>query len=334
MRSAVSAAALTVVLSFGMAASARAQGLGPTPGATAGTPRAIENAAPAAENVAIGTVNPSRIITNASVATGAVGLRNRIDGGIEVSGVTGPIKVAYLYWAVITQGPPTAAVTSVYLKKGAANGPFTNIVGTRIATGQTPCWFTGDRTTVYRAAVPLSLANGNGLYVVLLRPGASGSTGGASPWVSSIPPLFEGISLVIVGTGTSRVSIYDFGFAGRMFYDVLTYRLATASVAGATEVVIHNIGADGQIGVDVNALPAASGEITYLNGRRIAGPGSPAIKSDWNGSVAEPLPQLWDNTTHTVTSQALAGANPTLLPFQISAPDDCLVTVANILSVR
>jgi hypothetical protein len=97
---------------------------------------------------------------NASFATGAVGMRNRADGGIEVSGITGPIKRALLYWAVITDGPPTAAVASVYLKKGGANGPFTNIVGARIATGQTPCWFAGDRITVYRAVVPTTLANG------------------------------------------------------------------------------------------------------------------------------------------------------------------------------
>ena len=333
MRSAFSSAALAAVLSLCMATSAGAQGFGPTPSAGAGgRPGAIESA-PAPENVAIGAVSPSRSYANASFATGAVGLRNRADGGIEVSGVTGPIKAALLYWAVITQGPPTAAVASVYLKKGGANGPFTNIIGTRIATGQTPCWFAGDRTTVYRAVVPTTLANGNGLYIVLLKSGANGSTGGQSPWVSSIPPLFEGISLVIIGTGSSRVSVYDVGFAGRMFFDTLTYQLRTASIAGATEVVFHNIGADGQIGVGVNAIAAASGEITFLNNRRIAGPGSAAQKSDWNGSVAEPLPQLWDNTTHIVTSSALAGS-PTLLPFRVSAPDDCLVTVANILSVR
>jgi hypothetical protein len=222
----------------------------------------------------------------------------------------------------------------VLLKKGGANGPFTNIVGTRLATGQSPCWFAGDRTTVYRAVVPTSLANGNGLYIVLLKAGANGNISGASPWEqSSNPPLFEGVSLVLVGTGTARVSIYDSGLAGRMFYDTLTYQLRTTSIAGATEIVFHNIGADGQIGDGVNALPAASGEVTFLNNRRIAGPGSPAQKSDWNGSVAEPLPQLWDNSSHIVTSQALAGS-PTLLPFRVTAPDDCLVTVANILSVR
>jgi hypothetical protein len=313
-------------LSLCLAASAGAQNN------RSGRPPATREAAPA--SVAIGPVNASIRYTNASFATGAVGLRNRADGGIEVSGVTGPVKRALLYWAVVTQGPPTAAVASLYLKKGAANGTFTNIVGTPIATGQSPCWFTGDRITVYRAVVPTTLANGNGLYLVLLKPGANGSTAGGNPWESSIAPLFEGVSLVIIGTGNATVSVYDVGFAGRMFYDTLTYSLNTVSVASATEVLFHNIGADGQIGEGVTAISSVSSEITLLNSRRIAGPGSPSQKSDWNGSVAEPLPQLWDNITHVVTTAARVGSTPTVLPFSVYAPDDCLVTVANVLSVR
>jgi len=332
MRAAFLRPALAAALSICLAASAGAQSTGAA--STQGRPGA-DKAAFAPKSVTIASpVNASVRYANASFAAGAVGLRNRIDGGIEVSGVTAPIKRALLYWAVITQGPPTATVANVYLKKGGANGVFTNIVGTPIATGQTPCWYTGDRITVYRANVPTTLANGNGLYIVVLRAGASGSTAGQSPWVSAIPPLFEGASLVIIGTGNANVSVYDVGLAGRMFYDTLSYRLNTVSVAGATEVVFSNIGADGQIGEGVTAIASVASEISWLNNRRIAGPASPAQRSDWNGSAAEPLPQLWDTSTHVVTSQALAGSTPTVLPFAVSAPDDCLVTVANVLSVR
>jgi len=189
--------------------------------------------------------------------------------------------------------------------------------------------------TVFRGVIPLSFASGNGLYLVLLRPGANGSRAGESPWDASDPPLFEGVSIVLVGSGNSTATVYDSGFAGEMFFGDLIYRLnSSVSVATAREVVLYNIGGDGQSGVGVSDIAATAGEITTLNGRRIAGPGSPAGSGDWNGNVAAPLPKLWDTTTHDVTAAAKAGSTPTILPFTIKAPDDCLVTVANVLTVR
>ena len=127
---------------------------------------------------------------------------------------------------------------------------------TPIGSGPSPCW-RGDRVTVFRGAIPLSLASGNGLYLVLLRPGANGSRAGESPWEASDPPLFEGVSIVLVGSGNSTVTVYDRGFAGEMFFDDLTYRLnSPVSVANAREVILHNIGADGQTGVGVKDLAA------------------------------------------------------------------------------
>jgi len=281
----------------------------------------------------IGRINPSFTFTNASFGTGAVGLRNRGEGGIAISGVTAPIKRAFAYWAVVTDGPPTVAASNIYMKRGVANGPFTNIAGVPIGTGASPCW-RGDRTTVFRATLPLSLANGNGLYLILLRPGANGSTKGENPWVASVPPLFEGVSIVLIGTGTSTVSVYDSRLAGKMFFNNFAYQLtAPVSVTNATEILFHDIGADGQGGVGVEDIAATAGEITALNGRRIAGPGSPAGAGNWNGNAATPLPQLWDNNTHDVTGPAHAGSSPTVMPFVITAPDDCVVTVANILSI-
>ena len=332
MRFAFSMSALAAAFSVCLAASAVAQesqAAAASGGALGKPPAARSNATPAITN--IGAVNATLRYSNASFGTGAVGLRNRGEGGFNVSGVTLPIKSAFLYWAVITQGAPTAAHSNVYLRK---TGSWLNIAGSAIGSGASPCW-AGDRTTVYRGVVPISLANGNGHYTILLRLGANADTSGASPWVSSTPPMVEGASLVIVGTGTATVSIYDVGFAGRMFFDTLTYQLNSAvSVANAVEVLFHNIGADGQIGVGVAASISTSIEPTFLNGRRIAGLSSPANDSDWNGGVAGPLPQLWDNTTHNVTFQARAGAAPNVLPFIVAAPDDCLVTVANVVSVR
>jgi len=323
----ISKGVLTVAVAICVAGSAFAQdqsGFGRPP-------RITTLAAPPDRD--IGLIAPSFIFNNASVATGAVGLRNRGDGGINISGVGAPIKQAFAYWAVVTNGPPTAAAANISLKKGAAGGSFTNIQGVPIGAGASPCW-KGDRTTVYRGIVPNSLANGNGLYLVVLRAGANGAVGGQSPWEVRNLPLFEGVSIVLVGSGASKVAVYDEDLAGEMFYGRLAYQLKSPfSVAAATTVLLNEIGADGQSGVGVSEVASVSAEVTRLNGRVIAGPGSPGGAGDWNGIVAGPLPQLWDNNTHNVTNAAKAG-NPLVLSFVINAPDDCLVTVANVLSVE
>jgi len=293
-------------------------------------------AAPAAVNA--GTINSTNTYVNASFATGGTGLRNRGEGAIQISGVTGPVKAAFIYWAVITQGPPPAAVQQIEIRRGVAGGAFTTLTGSLRGTGATPCW-QGDRTTVYRKAIPLSIANGNGIYVVRLKPGANGSTNGGSPWALPSPPLplFEGASIVIVGTGQSRVAIYDTGLAGKTFFDQLTYKLnLPVNVSDSPEVLFHTIGADGQIGNGVKANAVTAGEVTRINGVAIAGPGSPA-PGDWNGNIAAPLPQLWDNITHDVTS-ATASDNPsTVATFNVQMPGttdrDCVVPVANVMSI-
>lgn len=305
-----------------------------------GTRSALPSQRIAAEPLAVtisGRLNNTIRYTAASFGTGAVGLRNRGEGGIEVSGVVTPIKRALVYWAVVTQGAPTSAVNRIDIKRGSVGATFTTIVGAAVGTGASPCWG-GDRTTVYRGNIPLTVATGNGVYIVRLKPGGNGSIAGGSPWASPLPPLpyFEGASIVIVGSGSATVGIYDTGLAGKTFYDGLIYSLnAPASVASATQVLFHNIAADGQIGVERIAYAETSNEFTTLNNRRIAGPGSPATDSDWNGEIAGPLPQLWDNTTHDVTAAAkVAGSLPTVLPFVVNGGDDCVVPVANVVSVR
>jgi len=331
---AFSGRALAVTLLLGATAASAAQTT-PTgrPPQALGTPSASSLAA-AQPALAAGLIQPAFTFTNASFGTGAVGLRNSPGGGINISGLTRPIRRVFIYWAVVTTGAPKAADSNIEFKQGLVGDSFTTIRGTAIGTGATPCW-KGDTTTVFRGVVPLSIAPGNGVYLVRLKPGANGSTTGESPWEASNPPLFEGASLVMIGKGTSTVSVYERPLAGKTFFGDLTYSLKSpVSVTNSTQVLLHNIGADGQIGVGVKEIAATAGEITTLNGRRIAGPGSPSNTSDWNGTIAAPLPQLWDNTTHDVTTAAHAGANPTVLQLTIKAPDDCIVPVANLLSVK
>jgi hypothetical protein len=76
-----------------------------------------------------------------------------------------------------------------------------------------------------------------------------------------------------------------------------------------------------------------SSERTLLNGSAIAGPGSNANDSDWNGNSGLPLPQLWDDVGHDISTAA--GPGTTQLNFNISVSSsmwDCLTPVANVVS--
>ena len=126
------------------------------------------------------------------------------------------------YWAVITNGPPTVAAANISIKH--VRGERTVHQHRRHADRLRAFALLARRqVTVFRGAIPLSLASGSRLYLVLLRPGANGRAG-ESPWEASDPPLFEGVSIVLVGSGNSTVTVYDRGFAGEMFFDDLTYR--------------------------------------------------------------------------------------------------------------
>src|SRR5262249_55089090 len=149
---------------------------------------------------------------NAQYATGGVGLRNRASGGIEISGLTGAYTANFIYWAVITQGPPPVNVGRIKVQRllppspGSAVATVTGApIGVR--TNNVPCeWAAvGDRITVYRGSMPATVATGNGTYKVFPIVGAPGNTGGEDPWVVANAPLFEGASIVMIGTGLDNV---------------------------------------------------------------------------------------------------------------------------------
>lgn len=298
---------------------------------TAGTSAALSGSSAASE-LSIGYVYPSNVYTGAQYGTGGVGLRNRAGGALNVSGVNKPAKAAFVYWAVITNGAPPAPVKSVKIQRIApAPSAAATVIGTAIGTTASPCW-AGNTTTVYRGAVPLAIANGNGTYQVTLNPGASGSTTGGDPWYTATTlPLMEGASLVVVGTGQANVSLFDRGLSGNMFSSTLYYTLALPTAATGRNVIIDNIGADGQLGKSRDGATATSSESTVINGYYVAGEYSPTNDSDWNGAIAGPLPQLWDNTGHQINASAPAGTS--YLSVSVYANGDCLVPVANVVAL-
>jgi hypothetical protein len=306
--------------------------------------------APATQDKALsGFQSPSFIYNNASYGTGGGALRNRGGTTIGVSGVIGPVQAAFLYWAVITDGPPDKSAYRVRLTRHlpkserrhehewsdqGKDADYSRIVqGKVVGSGPQPCWI-GTTITVFRAGVPTSLASGNGLYEVTLRRGATGTTDGSDPWATApLLPLWEGASLVIVGTGTGTIGIYDCPLSGNFILGSFSYTLTLprATNPGST-TLWDNIGADGQFGASRLDDAALAQETTTINGVPLAGPGSGYNDSDWNGSSGLPLPQLWDDTGHDIT-QATQPSLPTL-EIAITAPADCLTAVANVVEVE
>jgi hypothetical protein len=298
--------------------------------------------APNAKDLPFDTAIPAPInsrvtYTSSQYGSGGVGLRNRGTGGISVSGVITPVKAAYLYWAVITTG--TATKPDIQLKIQRLSpppaSPVTAITGTLLGTGPTPCWG-GNTISVFRGTVPTSLATGNGAYEVTLLPGAGGTTAGADPWVSAVLPLFEGASLVIVGTGSATVSIYDSGLAAKTFHGNpgLSYSLTLPVAAPGVLTLLDNIGADGQEGKSRTAVAGLADENTEINSVFVAGPRSTFNDSDWNGSSGKPIPQLWDDVGHNITAATPKGTTSLSVTIANEGEStyDCMTTVANVVS--
>jgi hypothetical protein len=291
----------------------------------------------------VGISYPTYVYGDASLGTGGLGLRNRGGGAFNVSGVTGPVQAAYLYWAVLTATAtiPKAVekVTIARLLPTGAPTPLSaTVTGTLLTTAGDPCWGSYG-TQIFRAAVPTTVATGNGTYKITLLKGASGLTNGADPWVSgAVFPAWEGASLVIVGSGNADVEIFDTVIQSE-FYTNLEYYLDfyyfTANAANGS-TVLHLIGADGQTGSSY--YPSLTGEQTWENGVQIAGSGFsvPPVggqngDSDWDGTIAGPLPQLWDDTAHDITN-LVNGYYYTYNQF--NSYGDCLVPVVNAVALH
>jgi hypothetical protein len=244
--------------------------------------------------------------------------------------------------ALLSMVDGAPADKSVILTQTFPAGASETITGTLVAKGPSPCWG-GDRVSVFRGTVPIGDVPGNGSYqVAFTEAGASGSTAGEDPWTAATLPLLEGASLVVVGTGTGQVSIFDKGISARTFGlradpETFKYTLNLPTATTGNQVLFENIGADGQIGASRSvSVPDITAKKTEINGFVEAGP-YPGLSSvidfdsDWNGNAAAPLPRLWDDVGHDITNAAPAGT--TSLAVSVTTHLDCLTPVANVVAV-
>jgi hypothetical protein len=290
----------------------------------------------------ITTIEPSYTYSGVAHVANGASLRNAGSATIRLRGMPADAYVikAFLYWDFASVTTPTYAQSNViFSRQFNLVNSIAKVYGTQIGTGADPCWF-GDSNFAYRADVT-KWVRGNGDYVVTLLPGASSSTNGADPWGPSAPtsgPLAEGASIVAIYTSslepTGTVLLYDSGLAGTEFDGTLSYDLdQVPTPPGVSTSIFTELGADGQVGgsdIGLSLTPEITLKTTQLNLTLIAGPGSAVNDADWNGDDGIPLNQLWDTHSHDVTGLLTPGLNN----ITTYSDDDCIVTIANVLTVR
>lgn len=274
------------------------------------------------------SAKPIATFPSAGYAAGGVALRNRSEGVINISGLTGKVRRAYLYFAYLYSATPPASlpITITRLFPGAHSSVLSAKL---IAHSGDPCWGSSGGA-IYRAIVPLSTATGNGEYRIQPDASVVGLNTGEDPWDGNVVlPLDEGASLVLIGDGSHVVDVFDSGMSGKEFQSTFTYKLHLSSAAGSS-VLMDSIGADGQTGNANRQDNAAGFDPVTVNGVQISGSGSTiTTDDDWNGSAGWPSPEMWDNVGHDI-SGAAAGA--TTLTVTVVPQDDCLITVANVVA--
>jgi hypothetical protein len=283
------------------------------PAGTPGTPSI------AASTTAVASAtNPLQPLENIALHGGAVaagvGMRNRGFGTISLSGVPSgsSITAAFLFWVVLGSGPDPSYA------QGSLNGH--SITGTLVGVSEDPCWG-NDASFGYRADVT-ALVAGNGDYS--LAGFASSIIDGRDPWFSDAPPpMFEGASLVLVYSNAAspytQVVIYE-GDAEVQSASILTQTLVGFTAPPARTAITTFIGADGQDATETGST---------FNG-------APLPSVGWDGNDPQAGPpfsrgNLWDTMTVNVTAQVAPG--DTSATATVQGDNDCLVWVAQVLSI-
>jgi len=285
--------------------------------ATTGGPGTVDSEAGGPVKAAVSGTAPKAFKTyqlKGGYVAGGISLRNRGSGKIKISGIPSgsKIKGAYLLWSVLGKSEGSA------FKKGTFAGK--KITGTKVGSGDGPCWPDGPKGYAYRANVTKKV-KGNGTFK--LKGFASGIKNAADPWVTSKAPLAEGASLVVVyekSTYPLTKVVLSNGYA-MVTNDTATttvpFGFAATNPVGAVKTTF--IGGDGQLAGE----PAST-----VNGVPIAA-------ADWDGTDG-PTPRysqgnLWD--TDTVNLVNVVKPGNTSAQITVSGGPDCLAWVGQAFSI-
>lgn len=255
------------------------------------------------------------------------GTRNAGYGSIRLRGAPlGAVLVrAFLFWGgvdLLSNLPPTQTI----------NFEGQPVIGRLYGTTPEPCWTSTASLGAYIADVTnLVPAVIDGDYQVDGFP--SNISNGRDPWQTPdiAVPLADGATLLVIYSHASiptnfrvTISLGPTGYLGAPL-------IVPNAIPTSTGLVrFTRFGADGQIGSGVTPLAIGTGERTFVNGVQIAGPGSPANDSDWNGTDGVPLNQLWDTHTTDVTNVPLPVPNGYTVTYDNSF--DCFYPLAHVMT--
>jgi hypothetical protein len=255
------------------------------------------------------------------VSAGVGGLRNQTSGVIAVSGVSGTVTKAYLYW----QGP-TRSLSPTVNASIKLNG--NTVVGTNIGFSNDNCWFY-DNSQGYRADVT-SIVTGNGSYTISdYRIDPPSTVGGANLNGASLIVFFNGGSLsskrdvyLFNGNDSNVPNVYD-GNGWSATFSGINYSF------GAANLQLHV--SDGQ---NFNEFPEGPTEDISLNEQPQGTTGhvfdGNTVPSTNNGPGNNG--NLWDIRNFAITSFLSPGLN-TIQLTAASSPADCLSLVVAVVDV-
>lgn len=250
-----------------------------------------------------------RTVFNTDVAyAGLGGVRGGGSGSVNLSGVSGTVTKAYLYW----QGPTNSSDPAAN-----ANVSFggTGISGTNIGFSSDNCW-SFQNSQAYRADVT-SLVSGNGSYAVANFVNASADINGIELVVFFQDGNPSNNKDVVIYDGNDSNTTNNFDAPG---WNVALTGINYASGSASLEMIVG----DGQVFPD-GAL--------VLNGTDLAPAGS---VFDGNtvpdaGSAGATNGGLWDQRNFDVTSYLTPG--PNTLTLTSSLASDCLSLVVTAIEL-
>lgn len=239
-------------------------------------------------------------VTNTDVATFGIGyLRGTGAGTLKVTGISGPVSQAYLFWA----GP-----TNTYHDDALAYGTFggTDIVGTNIGFSDDNQWWTPYyESQAYRADVTSIVAGGDGAYSIENFLGRNGNMNGMSLIVFYDDGNAANNQDVVLFNGND--ANYD------NWYDSSDWNAALNGLSlngGAAELVLHV--SDGQnfdVGPDdgtllFNGTPLATGDIFNGDGVQFGTGTTPANGALWDIERYDVTGLIATNNSLTLEKQA------------------------------
>ena len=264
---------------------------------------------------------PFQTVANTDYAPFGLGGMDSGSGSITVTGISGTVTAAYLYWHYVDGSSPSPPTSSVIFAG-------TSLPGTLVGTSGPACW--GGTSHTFRTNVTAQVT-GNGTYTISGLPSNYTVTGRST----------NGVSLLIFyndGNGTNNRDIYVYegndqmiaeSFPGETDGWSAAFNNISYGGSGAASLQVHV--ADGQTFTDPTSFVTGPGGMLTIPdqaGGRYDGDSVPSA------GLSRTSETLWDIHTFVITSALTSGSNNITFtaPRDFSA-SDCIGLIVAVVNV-